>query len=543
MAHRPETPRTPTDDALARYREKRDFSRTAEPSGAPGASPASSDGAPRFVVQRHRARRLHYDLRLEMDGTLVSWAVPKGPTLDPAARGLAVHVEDHPLEYLDFEGTIPTGEYGAGDVIVWDRGTWSSDEGVDPARAVADGELHFDLHGEKLRGRFVLVRRRRRDGPSPKNEEWLLLHKHDQFAVPEWSPEDHPRSVKSGRTNDDVKAAPAAQWHGDRPAAEAEERLAWNGPDADELAALDALGAKGTWVFDGVELALTNLDKILFPATERAPARTKRDLIRYYACIAPTMLPYLAHRPLNLHRYPEGVAKEGFWHKQVPSHAPEWISRWRNPEADAGETTWYVVADRPATLAWLANFGAVELHAWTSRVADPRAPTYAMIDIDPGTETTWDATLLLARLYRTGLEHLGVVGAAKVTGQRGVQIWVPIAPIYTFDETRKWVEQLSRAIGATVPDLVSWRWQKSQRHGRARLDFTQNAINKTLVAPYSVRPAPGAPVSAPIAWNELDDATLRPDRWTIADVLPRVAELGDPFRTVLGLEQHLPPIG
>src|SRR5215211_1180012 len=204
------------DDKLERYRHKRDFGRTPEPSGA---APVPDADAPRFVVQRHRARRLHYDLRLEIDGTLVSWAVPKGPTLDPGARGLAVHVEDHPLEYMDFEGTIPAGEYGGGDVIVWDRGTWSWDEGVDPARAIEKGDLHFDLDGEKLKGRFVLVRRGRdRSG----KEQWLMLHKNDDFAEAGWDPEDHPESVKSGRTNDEVAEAPEAMWRSDLPAAEAE---------------------------------------------------------------------------------------------------------------------------------------------------------------------------------------------------------------------------------------------------------------------------------------------------------------------------------
>ena len=145
-------------DRLAPYRAKRDFSKTKEPAGRQaGRTPAPRSGAvrveqaaPRFVVQRHRARRLHYDFRLEVAGVLVSWAVPKGPTLDPDVRRAAFHVEDHPLEYVDFEGVIPAGEYGGGDVIVWDAGTWDADEGTDPAAAVAAGELHVDLHGEKL---------------------------------------------------------------------------------------------------------------------------------------------------------------------------------------------------------------------------------------------------------------------------------------------------------------------------------------------------------------------------------------------------------
>ena len=497
-------------------------------------------------MQRHRARRLHYDLRLEVDGVLASWAVPKGPTLDPKARHMAVHVEDHPMEYADFEGVIPAGEYGGGDVIVWDRGRWEPAPGTtDPAAAIEQGELHFDLFGEKLAGRFVLVRRDRDRQPAGK-EQWLLLHKADEHAQPGWDPEDHPRSVRSGRTNDEVAAAPEALWRSDLPAAEAEVPLArvsgWDPPTQDELDALDALGAKGVWDFQGRRLSLTNLDKVLFPEGLGQPAVTKRDLIRYHALIAPTMLPYLEGRPVNTHRFPEGVHKKGFWHKELPSHAPAWITRWRNEEADPGETECYAVIDSPATLVWMANFGAIELHPWTSRVRDVHQPTWAYIDIDPGPATTWEQVLVLARLYRTALDHLGVVGLPKVTGQRGIQVWVPITPGPSFDETRAWVEAVSRAVGATVPELVSWSWHKADRKGLARLDYTQNAINRTLVAPYSARPAPGAPVSVPIEWDELDDPDLRPDRWTIRTVLDRVADVGDPFARLVGLQQRLPSL-
>ncbi|HVT22500.1 MAG TPA: DNA polymerase ligase N-terminal domain-containing protein, partial [Mycobacteriales bacterium] len=197
-------------DPLAKYREKRDFTKTAEPAGKGRARPGRTRGAAaRFVVQRHRARRLHYDFRLEISGVLVSWAVPKGPTLDPTVRRAAFHVEDHPLEYIDFEGVIPAGEYGGGDVIVWDAGTWQPHGTSDPQAAVVAGELHIDLDGEKLRGRFVLIRTRT---DSSGKEEWLMLHKRDAFAVDGWDPEDHPRSVRSHRTNDDVKSDPDRLW-------------------------------------------------------------------------------------------------------------------------------------------------------------------------------------------------------------------------------------------------------------------------------------------------------------------------------------------
>ncbi|HEY3485872.1 MAG TPA: non-homologous end-joining DNA ligase [Ilumatobacteraceae bacterium] len=522
---------------LATYRRKRDFDRTPEPEGAAPEPSASR----RFVVQRHRARRLHYDLRFEIDGVLVSWAVPKGPTLDPRARRLAVHVEDHPIEYIDFEGVIPEGEYGGGDVIVWDRGTWEPHGTDDPAKAVRDGELHAEVHGEKLSGRLVLIRR------GDDDRDWLLLHKRDEHAVPGWDPEDHPESVKSGRTNDEVARRPRAAWRSDAPAAEAEivlehDRPAFEEPTPDELDALDGLGTSGTWDLQGRRLRLTNLDKVLYPPARRRRGVTKRDIIRYYATVAPTLLPYLVGRPLNTRRYPDGIETKGFWHKAAPSHAPEWITRWRNTDADPGETEEYIVADSVPTIAWLANSGALELHPWTSTADAPHQPSYALIDIDPGTSTTFDDTLVLARLYRTALDHLGVEGRPKVTGGRGVQIWIPIAPGPTFDDTRAWVESVSRAVGATVPELVSWRWTVVERGGLARLDYTQNAINKTLVAPYSLRARPGAPVSIPLEWDELDTPGLKPDGWTIRDVAARLAEAGDPFLAIVDLPQRLPAL-
>jgi bifunctional non-homologous end joining protein LigD len=519
-------------DLLETYRRKRDFARTPEPTGQVDAGAPGS----RFVVQRHRASRLHYDLRFEIDGVLVSWAVPKGPTLDPKTRRLAMHVEDHPIEYLHFEGVIPAGEYGGGDVVVWDTGTWEPVKTDDPRSAVEAGELHAELHGQKLRGRLVLVRR---DGTDGDGDAWMLLHKRDQHAVEGWDPEEHPRSVLSGRTNDEVKADPHHLWRSDVPAAEASVSLLPEQLPDGAIDELGSLGKQGTWEVFGRRLKVTNLDKIMFPGD---PPATKRELLAYAARIAPVALPYLEGRPLNLHRYPEGADEKGFWHKQRPSHAPAWLGSWDNPLADPDETRTYLVADEPAALLWAANFGTLEWHPWTSRAELPHEPTYALIDLDPGETTSWDDLLTLARLHRTALDHLGVTARPKVTGRRGIQIWVPVVTGYSFEDTRDWVERLSRTVGRVVPELVSWRWEVKARRGLARLDYTQNAINKTLVAPYSPRPAAGAPVSVPLTWDELDDPGLRPDRWTVRTVLGRLAEKGDPFRVLLGGAQRLPDL-
>ncbi len=417
-----------TNDPLEEYRAKRDFDRTAEPAGGT----AIEHGGRRFVVQRHRARRRHYDLRLEHDGALLSWAVPKGPTLDPGTRRLAVRVEDHPVEYAEFEGVIPAGEYGGGDVIVWDRGTWEPATGDDVRQQLADGSLHFDVEAEKVRGRFVLTR----TGSDGGKEQWLLIHKHDDHAIEGWDAEDHPVSVLSGRTNEEVAAEPDLTWHSDRPAAEAAtptDRVRFAAAEPDELEALANLDDDGPWEIGGQVLSVTNLDKVLFAARHDEEPVTKRELLGYYVRVAPYLLPYLKDRPVNLHRYPDGAAGSGFWQKAVPDGAPEWIRRWRNPLADAGETEWYSVLDSTPALAWAANLAGFELHPWVSRADDPQHPTWAYIDIDPGPRTSHDDLLLLVRLHRTALEHLGVEARPKTSGRRGFQIWIPIAPDYTFE--------------------------------------------------------------------------------------------------------------
>jgi bifunctional non-homologous end joining protein LigD len=866
---------------LEEYRRKRDFGRTPEP--APNEVVERSG---RFTVQRHRATALHYDFRLEIDGVLVSWAVPKGPTLDPNVRRLAMRTEDHPIEYLDFEGVIPADEYGGGDVIVWDWGTWEPEPGEPaPSAGLRKGEIKFILHGQRLHGRYTIVQTDRDDG----RERWLMLKKKDEAAVSRWDAEDHPASVKSGRTNDEVRDAvpprftadpprPAGEidlsaardapmpdfippmnatlatspfndpdwlfevkWDGyrveavvrdgtarlwtrrrqdaghyfpalagDAPWIDAREAVVdgevvaldesgrprfsllqdrtgirtWRAPgtggkgepapivyqvfdllhidgeslldvpleerkrllqrrlrphplvryaghverdgeaffaaareqelegivaklrrspyepgrrtkswlklkvrreqevvvvgwlpgqgshadlgslilavrsanrwvhagqvgsglgartrrellarlreierpdpvldpaprlrgarwvepeivirvefaewtaddllrqaaykgiepekdprsvrrerevptarataeaerahtpdpmpsanpatDAtDTIAALEAIEKEGIWVVDGHEIRVTNLEKVLFTPREGEPPVTKRDLLRYHVEVAPTLVPYLDTHGLTVQRFPNGIEQKGFWQKDLPGHAQPWIKRWTFHHREEGPKE-YAVVDSAATLAWLAQEAAMELHPWTSPIDAPDRPSYALIDIDPGPETTWEELLVLARLYRAALEHLGVVGHPKVTGKRGIQVWIGIERGPTFEDTRDWVEGISRAVGSMVPDLVSWEWAKRARKGKARLDYTQNVINKTLVAPYSARPAPGAPVSMPIEWDELDDSALQPDRWTIRSAMDRIRTVGDPFAGVLTDNQTLPPIG
>jgi bifunctional non-homologous end joining protein LigD len=232
--------------ALEEYKRKRRFDQTPEPPAAVG-----KDGGHRFVVQKHRATRLHYDFRLEMDGVLKSWAVPKGPSLDPADKRLAMMVEDHPVSYIDFEGIIPPGNYGAGTVMVWDIGTWEPQG--DLSEMLRKGDLKFVLHGQKLKGSFVLAHMRSRR-PGSKGTEWLLIKHRDEYAVPGYDIDKDDWSVLTGRSLDQIAAdAKSAEWESSRPAA----KTAKNAWLAESLAKLEARKRANASIGPGVQAKRT----------------------------------------------------------------------------------------------------------------------------------------------------------------------------------------------------------------------------------------------------------------------------------------------
>jgi bifunctional non-homologous end joining protein LigD len=208
-------PAPAAESQLTEYRRKRDFTRTEEPAGGT----ARSGKKLAFVIQKHAASHLHYDLRLELDGVMKSWAVPKGPSLDPAVKRLAMEVEDHPIEYNAFEGTIPKGEYGGGTVMLWDRGSYTYG-GTDPdpleglRRGYAKGDFKFVLHGKRLRGSWVLVRTRRGERG---RSQWLLIKHRDEHAVPGSDvTADHQTSVATRRTMDEIAGGKSRVWHSNR---------------------------------------------------------------------------------------------------------------------------------------------------------------------------------------------------------------------------------------------------------------------------------------------------------------------------------------
>ena len=276
----------------------------------------------------------------------------------------------------------------------------------------------------------------------------------------------------------------------------------------------------------GRPLRLSNVDKPFFPS-----GITKGDLIQYYASIAPTLLPHLRDRAIVLARYPDGTEGEWFYEKQAPSHKPEWLPTaplWSGHRGDAID---YVTAPDAASLMWIANLGAIEIHPWLSRVAAPDRPDFAIFDLDPAEAATWDQVVGVARLVEVALGRLGLTGHPKTSGASGLHIYVPLEPEYEYSRVRRLVETVGRFIVGADPDLATMEWDIPKRAGKVFIDHNQNVAGKTIASVYSVRPHPGAPVSTPILWDELGE--VMPADFTIATVWERLRSYGDLFAPVL----------
>jgi bifunctional non-homologous end joining protein LigD len=855
-------------DPLAEYRAKRALERTPEPAGAGTNEIAAAGGL--FVVHKHAARRLHFDLRLEMEGVLRSWAVPKGPSYDTADKRLAVHVEDHPLEYGDFEGLIPEGNYGAGAVIVWDRGRWVPLE--DPVEGLAKGKLLFELHGIKLHGRWTLVKLKKSE------KEWLFIKERDAYASSAGAmpPEE---SVLSGLTVEDLKAGrtpvegirtelaslgvPRKEVKPDTVQlmlAESRDRafseagwlfelkldgyrvlaardgaprlLSRNGNDLSatfpevirairalpldrllldgEVVALDDSGRpsfqrlqqrgqlrrpldirhatvqwpvtffafdllafedfdlrslplatrkallrrllpsagliryldhfeqdgevlyeqiqklglegivakradspyragrspvwlkirtrrtddfvvvgfsapkgsrsgfgalylgryvdgaltytgragsgfsesqltrvratledlrrsdppcvgplpteKGTswvepslvceveyteWTEEGLlrqpvflrfredkrpeecvgelagrrvsgeaekrgsgeatesqeklddeveapvtlspsaalragsakgpkprvtpqPIAYTNLQKIFWPDDRY----TKGDLIEYYRTIAPSILPYLADRPVVLTRYPDGIAGKSFFQKDAPGFVPEWIRTERMWSEQAEREIDYFVCDDEASLLYLINMGTIPLHVWASRTSSLDHPDWCVLDLDPK-EAPFTDVVRVAQIAHQLCQEIGLPTFVKTSGSSGLHVLIPLGGQCRYEEARSLGELLARVISSELPEISTLTRQVSRRGGKVYIDYLQIGAGRLIVAPFSVRPLPGAPVSTPLRWNEVNEK-LDIRSFTIRNLPARMQKLRrDPLRDVLELKPDL----
>ena len=281
---------------------------------------------------------------------------------------------------------------------------------------------------------------------------------------------------------------------------------------------------------------LTNPDKVFWPEA----GYTKGDLVQYYAAIAPVLLPHLAGRALSMSRYPDGIDGNTFYEKQCPGHAPDWIVTAPIHSRHRGETIEFCTAPDLDALVWLANLGCIEMHPWLSRASQPACPDYAVFDLDPQEGATWEQVVHVAGLVKVLLERLGLASYVKTSGSRGLHIHVPLEPRYSYRRTRRFVETLGRMIASADPENATMEWDIPRRGSRVFIDHNQNVGGKTMASVYSVRPKPGAPVSTPILWDEVE--TFDPATSTIATIWERLRQYGDIFAPALRADQELEPV-
>jgi bifunctional non-homologous end joining protein LigD len=263
----------------------------------------------------------------------------------------------------------------------------------------------------------------------------------------------------------------------------------------------------------------------------------KGDLIQYYASIAPVLLPHLEGRALSMARYPDGAGGPFFYEKQCPSHAPEWLVRAPIHSSHRGEAIEFCTAPDVESLVWVANMACIEMHPWLSRVERHDLPDFAVFDLDPQEGATWTQVTYTAGLIKVILDKLSLDAYAKTSGATGIHIYVPIEPLYDYARVRRFVEAVGKLIVAADPDVVTMTWDIARRGPKVFIDHNQNVAGKTIASVYSVRPRPGAPVSTPILWDELD--TVDPNDFTIATIWPRLRQYGDLFAPVLSGGQRL----
>ncbi len=472
--------------ALKEYRAKRDFRATPEP----GSGKGRAHRQPIFVIQKHAATRLHYDVRLEAGGVLKSWAVTNEPTLDPAVKRLAVRVEDHPLAYADFAGDIPKGHYGAGHVEIWDRGTY---ELAEPDKTVGEGldagKLSIVLHGDRLKGRFALVRMRGKGG---KKENWLLIKSRDEQGTP--SANGRSRHGASRQTKGGAAQPPLARG--------TPTRL----------------------------IKVTHPDKVLFPDS----GITKAEVVAFYRKVAKRLIPFLKDRPVTLERLPDGLGpgKPHFWQKNTPETYPDWIPRLKQV-TERGRPVEYVLVNDMPTLLYLVNQGTLTFHPWLSRVDELNVPDFVLFDLDP-CSAAFANVVAVAKKMREILEDEGRQPFLKTSGKSGLHILVPWNRDGDFEAARSWAVGVAERVAKAVPKLATTEIRKVKRGDRVYVDVMQNARGHHAVPPYVIRAVPEASVSTPLHWRELTD-DLDPTRFNIRSVPNRIArQARDPFTAFNG---------
>jgi bifunctional non-homologous end joining protein LigD len=518
------------------YQQKRDFKKTPEPRGK-----LAKKNDHRFVCQEHHASNLHFDFRLEIGGVLKSWSLRKGPSMDPDVRRLAVPTEDHPVEYLKFQGDIPAGNYGAGQHRIWDAGTYKLLDGTDVESQYEKGKLKIELDGEKLKGSFALFKLGGRD-------QWLMVKSNDRFAESGWELEllipdkkgnkfvvNEPRSKTvekiSRRSNKLLKENHPVVKKTAKPIKG--EKL----PTLDDVLKTRSLKGDARVKVGKYALELTSLDRIYWPDE----GYSKADLIRYYADVFKYIEPYLRDRPLIMKRYPTGITGASF-HQHDVDEVPEFV---RTIELEAEDENGkhmvdYVVCDNLETHLYLANLGAIERHPFHSKIGKLQSPTWFVFDLDPGDKVDFEIICEIAVSARDIIADLGLESFAKTSGSRGIHIYVPVKPEYSYENVLALAASIAKNIADEDPKHATVERGKAKRKAdQIYVDFLQNSYGKSVVAPYSARPKKGATVSAPLEWREVEKKKISIGDFTLKNMLARIKKKGDIFKPVLTKRQSL----
>lgn len=295
-----------------------------------------------------------------------------------------------------------------------------------------------------------------------------------------------------------------------------------------------AAGSRSTIVrVAGRAVRVTNPGKVLWPGD----GLTKWDLVEYYVRVSPFLLPHLRGRPLVLTRYPDGIHGAWFYSKNAPPGAPEWLRTWTYRHVSGPNR--YIVAEEPAALAYAASLGAIELHPWLSSCQRPAEPDFAVIDLDPAEGATREDVRRVALAVRDILRAVGVEGFPKRSGATGLHVYCPCGPGHSYGDTAGFVRAIGRLLLRLYPDRVTLERAVARRTGKVYVDYLQNRLGQTIAAVYGLRPLPGAPVSVPVTWDEIQSGDV--PEVTLRTVWERLRRVGDLFAPVLRLRQDLRP--
>ncbi|AYO31621.1 DNA polymerase domain-containing protein [Biomaibacter acetigenes] len=281
------------------------------------------------------------------------------------------------------------------------------------------------------------------------------------------------------------------------------------------------------------KLRLTNLSKVLWPDD----GITKADFINYLAQVSPYILPHLKDRPMVFTRYPDGIYGKAFYQKNIPEYEPEWLETFETI-SDEDKIIRYAVINDKESLLWAANQASIELHPWLSRKGAPDCPDFAVFDFDPMENTDFEDARELALALKKLLDLQGLKGFAKTSGATGLQVYIPLEPVYTYEDVRIFTGFFCRVLEKTFPEKATTVRSVDKREGKVYLDYLQNIKGKTIIAPYSPRPRKGAPVSCPVTWEELEEG-VTPDMFHIKNMSERLRQKGDLFSGVLTQRQRI----